>query len=185
MEENHDAEAINENIINENIINENIINENIINDILNKKNIYKKEIPIIKYNPDKLYSKYTNINCVKYTNENGDLFKCLEYSNFDYKLVNKLLFNLHLTVIKNLYRFIWINFKLFKENIKNNWSIYEKDETYEYIMNYNLLHYKDYYKSPDYKKLFLNYHNFVYNNLHTENEILSIYFYNMICKYLI
>jgi len=164
---------------------QNTTEEDIINNILNKKTFYKKEAPILKYTPDKLYSKYTNINCVKYTNENGDLFKCLEYSNFDYKLVNKLLFNLHITVIRNLYRYIWVNYKLLKEHIINNWSIYEEDDTYKHILKYKLLHYNDYYKKPEYEGVFLNYHNYVYNNLYTDNEILSIYFYNLICKYLI
>ena len=156
--------------------------DDVINKILDNAAVLKKEILLLKYNPSKLYNKYTNINCVKYSNETGDLFKCLEYSNFNYKLVNKLLFNLDINVIKNLYRYIWVNFKLFKEHISKNWSNHSEDITYKYIMSYQLLHYKEYYKTPE---LFMNYHNFVYNNLYTDNEILSIYLYNMVCDYLI
>ena len=140
-------------------------------DFYSKEKIENKPSELIRLEPNKLYTKYVNINCCKYTNSNdGILFKCLEPYNFDYRLINKLLYNLDNKTLTNLYRYIWIQYKLLKTTITEE----------HYIAGFEILHFNKYNEEEH-----LNYYNFVYNNLHTDNEVLSIVFYNMICKYLI
>lgn len=158
-----------------------------------KKNNFK-EIIIIE--PENLYKKYININSDYYINLNninyecdthGTLFKCFDKFSINYKIINKLIFDLDRYVINNLYRHIWIKYKLLKihlekQNKLNGDQEYDKSDIYKYIMNFQLLHYNDYNKN---KELFGSYYNFVYNNLYTENITLCVFFYNVICKYLI
>ena len=137
---------------------------------------------ILKIAPDKLYKKYTNINNFKYTNEMGDLFSCLKEYDFDYKIFNKLIFNLEDYVIRNLYRYVWIRFKLLKAHINEKLFKYHDDPSYKYINEFTLLYYKDF---DNNREIFNNYHNFLYNNLYNSNRLLSLFFYNTISKYLI
>ena len=137
---------------------------------------------LLRITPHKLYKKYTNINNKTYRNELGDLLSCLQEYNFDYKIFNKLIFNLDLYVLKNLYRYVWIRFKLLKIHMKEHLSQYEDDETYKYITEFNMQYYKDFYKNED---LLKNYYNFVYNNLYTTNKTLCIFIYNTIAQYLV
>jgi len=139
---------------------------------------------IFKISPQILYNKYCNIN--KNINKNnsqiGDLLSCLKEHNFDHIVFNKLIFNLDNYVLINLYRYIWVKFKLLKINMKEELSEYSEDPTYKYIKEYNMIYYKDYEKHKD---VFKNYKNFVYNNLYTNNKTLAIFIYNTISQYLI
>ena len=139
---------------------------------------------IFKIHPSKLYKKYTNINLTTTPNESGDLLSCLEEYNFDYKLVNQLIFSLNENVIRNLYRYIWVKFKLLKIHIKENLEEYNDDPTYKYINDFKMIYYKDF-DLEDNKILFMNYYNFVYNNLYLTNKTLCIFLYNTIAQYLV
>ena len=139
--------------------------------------------PIFKITPQKLYKKYTNINNIKKTNDqNGDLLSCLKEHNFDHIIFNKLIFNLDNYVLRNLYRYVWVKFKLLKLKIRGELSDYSDDPTYKYINEYNMIYYKEY---ENHKETFKNYKNFVYNNLYTTNKTLSIFIYNTIAQYLV
>lgn len=139
---------------------------------------------IFKIHPFKLYKKYTNINLTTIPNESGELFSCLGEYNFDYKILNKLIFSLNENVIRNLYRYIWVKFKLLKIHIKENLEEYNDDPTYKYINDFQIMYYKDF-DNENNKILFLNYYNFVYNNLYSTNKTLCIFLYNTIAQYLV
>ena len=139
---------------------------------------------IFKIHPLKLYKKYTHINITRPSNVSGDLFSCLKEYNFDYKIVNQLIFSLNDNVIRNLYRYIWVKFKLLKIHIIGNLIEYNDDPTYKYINDFQMIYYKDF-EIEHNKKLFQNYNNFVYNNLYSTNKTLCIFLYNTIAQYLV
>ena len=159
----------------------------------NQKYINYKEI--IRIEPENLYKKYININSDYYVNlhninfeggeEKGDLFAVLDKFSINYKIINKLIFNLDEYVIRNLYRYIWTKYKLLKIHLESQNKIkgdqeYYKSPIFKYINTFQILHSSDYNS-----EIFGSYYNFVYNNLYTDNITLCVFFYNTICKYLI
>ena len=98
----------------------------------------KKYANIYKNFKNGLYKKSEDINEKLTTNEKKliDLFNILNNFNKDYTIYILIIISLHYLVIRNLFRFILINWNKFKNGFSSRQSSYSQDEI-DKIVNKN------------------------------------------------